>query len=145
MGILDDTNIGISKPRRNVRPITGTERKTTPRVNGVVEKRRQPPTPRQPTRRPIDDETPIEYRDLLELMYDAVAKFNEDLARADSGFQVRVWDSGAGFHIQIVRDTDETVIHQTQLLLATDVDVNNIDKLIDEFIREKGIFIDIEK
>lgn len=145
MGLLDDVNYGVSKPRRYVQSISGVQRKIASRVDGVTDNRMQSRPWRRRAPGQIDETPKLKYTDLLELLSEAAAKFNDDLARKGSEFHIRALGTGAGFHIQIVRVTDETVIHQTQLLLDTDVDAENIDKLIDEFMREKGLFIEVEK
>lgn len=83
--------------------------------------------------------------DITTLLIDAVARFNDDLQKKHPGFQVRLWDSGKGFHVQIVREHDDTVLNESELLLADDVTGKDIEDWINDFIREKGIFIDLEK
>jgi hypothetical protein len=145
MGLLDDTgNFIPGDSGAGVKPITGSQRKVPMKVGGVTSQR--PHDQHYPHHPPKEEDEPRKFKEQTGILLEAVDRFNEDSRLKGSCYRVRLWDRGEeGFHLQVVCDTDNSVVHEMKMLKTADIDHENIEKFTDEFIREKGLIIDVEK
>jgi len=89
-------------------------------------------------RRPPDTE-------LWNTLIEAVRLFNRHQEIKDSPFAIRIWAQNDGIRVQLIDEESGRLVKQTKIIPFSELTESDINDIINDLIRERGIVIDFTR
>ncbi|HPI77427.1 MAG TPA: hypothetical protein PLK80_11905 [bacterium] len=89
----------------------------------------------------MDLPDPVLWAELIE----ALDQFNRRREIQNSPFAIRLWAQNNGFRVQLINEETGELIQQTKPIQFGGVTRRDIDDIINDLVRERGIVIDLTR
>jgi len=83
--------------------------------------------------------------EMWDTLIEAVRRFNAHQDLLDSPYAVRIWAQNDGIRVQLIDETSGKLVKQSKILPFSELTNADLNDIINDLIRERGIIIDFTR